>query len=1104
MSHLACENAGPEFFIQDYRALKNIDGDVRNGFCREFEDNNSLPSGTPVCSESGLFNFVEHSERVEQFITSMSATLEGQVSVPASFSELGQNPNHIRALMYLCTHYRINQAARLLSSDIELEEKTRILEMLAHNGLLGHYLATRTGRDLLTNSTIPLSFRTNAIKLFINSPNSSQDRIQYYLRFYQNNKDKDNSNSAKRELINVLRQAFSEYLELPPREQNSRTLSLMAEANIEGAPEAVAAYVANDTIRPVPESAVVIESAEPEAGVRVSPVSYDVPAITPHNSAPNCSEEQPLTASEQRQIIGPLNSYLVSRAGQENSTLPQARESIHTWSWYGEIFRNDSFWPEIELYLHSRSDDSGNLLKYGRRFYCFVTKTLGDYETLQEQRVAGSVSPELANQIFSSIHGVQGEEVFASMIARLAPYLSEENKLLAIAAIDRQVQIGTSDEIVARRNWRHDALLRIIQTHTGAADSPVILRAITALGNNGSLREEESLAQLFARSDNQNVRLHILRQYDDSLMINSAENRLNIFSAITNISNEGERNRYLTELYGALRQIDLGSGQQYRDRAADTTVVSPGTYASVIGQMRTIATDSGLRGDLDQEIARLRLASEGRDVSEPDSDSRPPIAGGDGGLKPSIGGQMGDGGTLTQDEIQRLNDGAPAPTGKPTLGFSRGLNNAINDTRDYDEPNRIGDAYMATGFGGGYNPYGQKPTGTKPALTQQEEEMDNSQSGFEAGEAGESRETPSTADTSAIQNGNVAPNNNFISTLGQAFNNNPKFPNGTNPIAQVPAVANTNTAPANLAGGSASKVSNAVANADTRSVGDRLREFENNNSNSDSPRERSPRRRNESDEELIREIRQITEDTSNLRERIDNLDIPTAPSNLNNPTNNGPAVNNNENTNNQIAAVGPGTTQAGRGPASVNTNSGRGPASVGGPVGSSGAGGATGDADNGLASAGLPNQSLLSPYTDPSQEDLSKVIVVRLDEEKNLLRNYMAAKENMTCPELRFVQDFYEKHIDNFILSKRRKPWREYALLELDGMNFRFNYPGAVKMRQEIKTTCSSLSGTQEPVIGQSERAPASAEEVELVPEEVMPAQEEQGIIKKFMLKLGL
>jgi hypothetical protein len=832
----------------------------------------------------------------------------------------------------------------------------------------------------------------------------------------------------------------------------------------------------------------------------------------PRGSVPDCSEEEPLTRIQQRAVIGPLNSYLTNRSANSNSNLPQPRSSINTWSWYGEIFSNEEFWPEIELFLHSRSNESNDLLQSGRRFYCFINQSLRDYERLQEQRVAGSVSPELANRIFSQINSVGANDLFASMIARLSPYLSESNKLLAIQTIDAQVEIGSSDEIMSRRRWRHDALMNIISTHSGEENSPVILAAIEALGNNGTILEEQSLASLFISSNSPAVKSHIIRQYDDSLMISSSGDALTLFAAITRVRDEAQRNRYLRELYSTLQNVDFGSRLQRRDLATDTSLVPTATYENVISQIRSFTTDSGLQDTLTDEITRLRLISEGTNDTKPDNPTPPIASGGSGGLPPQGGGTLrpiarvprearpsGDGSSLSQRKPSRVN----------RVREEDGINNIDNSKY----PNTQDQALTLSGLNRGLSPFQQNPFGTKPNIEDDSanvietgEEAASEIEALQATAPGEVENSPREDGSGTPRNNEGQPNNNFISTLGNALTNNPIIPSG-NSVNNVGSLPSSRTAPATVAGSSANNRATR-STFPTRSANSPLGDYDSSDSSKDSEDTSSRRSRSSNNEELIREIRQITEDTSNLRDRIEGLDIPS-PRPANSGTNqlaNGADNNFNDLSadDNQVAAVAGNSS---RRPASnspnTNNGAGRGPASASSdslqrnPNDS-------GQVENGLASATLPDQTLLSPYSDPTEQDLSKVIIVRTDEEKNLLRNYMAAKESLTCPELRFVQDFYEKHIDNFILSKRRRPWREYALLELDGMNFRFNYPGAVRMRQDIKDTCATLSNTRSATVGQSERAPASADDVELVPEEAIPAQEEQGIIKKFMLKLGL
>jgi len=254
---------------------------------------------------------------------------------------------------------------------------------------------------------------------------------------------------------------------------------------------------------------------------------------------------------------------------------------------------------------------------------------------------------------------------------------------------------------------------------------------------------------------------------------------------------------------------------------------------------------------------------------------------------------------------------------------------------------------------------------------------------------------------------------------------------------------------------------------------------------------------NDNNSELLAELKDINEAKDRLKERINRLDAAPSPlSSANSPLNsntNGPqaniaSVNNIGNNGNNSFPSNQDSIGA---PAATTRRSSRGPASV---------------ADTSPAQVNQSNPystgSVLSPYTgEEGQVDNNLIIKVLSDQERILLKEYMTAKDQLNCPELRFIQKFYERNIDKFILTKKRKPWREYAILDLEGMNFRLNYPGVDYMENDIQRECSKLvEGPLE--IG--EREPGSQDDSAEKQEDVQPAEEEAGLFKSFLYKIGL
>lgn len=1062
-SHLACEEDNPEFFIQDKRTLLSIDNDVGD-FCSQFEDTTSLPSSTGVCTNR-LFNFVEHGERIEDFVDHLSVTLQNTIELPAGLSVREEDANHVRALMYLCTRYKIDQAERVLNSDASDEEKIRFISALAQIGILGNYLRDSQGRDFLTSENISEQVRTHAITSLLNSPSSTNEQIDFLINWHTKLAGQQQRNQRNQLFFDILDSSFRNYLTLEPTQQSDRALSQLSLAGFEGAAAAVDRFVSAQNITPTTETADAPEVPVPSPGISVTPIS-------PQATFPVCSDLEPINNIEQQQVVSILNDYLARRSQEDN--FPEARDSINLWSWYSDVFQQESLWPGIELHLDANSNTRGDNLIAGRKFYCFVTQVSEQFETLNQQIEQGSASSELANDIFLRISSANAHETFASMVATLAPYLNEENKLAAIDIIDNQIITGSSDEAENLRLWRFNALQTIINTHQGPQASPTMLRAVSAIANRGQEREETYLSELFSSTTNESLRNHILGQYSQASLINTAQGFPTIFSTISSIENQNQRNRYLSLLANSLSDLRIGSRNQNTDLATDTNVVTETVVNSMLTQIQNLSTDT----ELQQEIAVRLKESEGI------------VA---GGTSPESEG-------VAPPVVAPIVAPIAAPGGGNGAG---GGGRTLNLTNYRSKPNMIAGSFQSNQIPQNSFIGTQFPTGVKPGdlrgggSDSSEAQEDGADSDLERNLERDEQQTQ------LISNDDSQPLNSAINGLAQTFTQGLSSATGLGPTSgnyvTSPYVPNTTSG---RLGAVESKNSARSSLSDGRSVGDRLREFESNLASEES-NSRQQRRRRESDQELLREIRQITEDTSNLRDRIDGLGVPQPSiANTANPNVNQTGISE------SIAANTDNSGQEAQAPsnASASSNTGRGPASVSNSSAAQG-GTVNGGAAESSAVAGRGgdiSQSLLSPYTDATEEDLSKIIVVRLEEEKALLRNYMSAKESMTCPELRFVQDFYEKNIDKFILSKRRKPWREYALLELDGMNFRFNYPGAIKMRESIKETCEALSGIKSSTVGQSNRAPAAGEPQELVPADSLPAQEEQGIIKRFMLKLGL
>ncbi|GEM_PF-4049142 len=1051
VSKLACENTEPDFLIQDSLVLRNIREDVSNYFCSSFEDTNSSVADNGVCNSEKQFNFIEHSERVQDFIDIMGATLELKIALPESYAE-SSNSQHIRALMFLCTNYTLEKLGNIITSEASVAEKERAIELLAHKGLLGHFLTSRPGRAFLTNTSLPLSLRTKAVKSFLDSPNSTRERIEYLTRFYSENKE---STGSRREFANILNLSYKEYLEQDPTTLNRQTLSILNNYNIDGVQEIISSLSQIEAKNSNGYGGRVIASVEDTA--------------TPNQTRPNCSQTRILSPEGYRAIIDPLDDFLSSKSTKASSGFPLLTNPINRWSWYKDSFGSDSRWSEIEFSLSESKARDG--IPNIRAFYCFVENITSSFSSFLDLPINHPNRNQIANEIFEKITLNGAEADFLSIMGKLLPNLSEANQLAAIDIIDEQVSLGTTSEIDSLRTWRRNTLSDLIDENTDRLSGTLVSRAIAALASNGGADEEHTLATYFQRYDDEVFRQNILAQYDDPSLISSVGTNMRLLRVLETFTPQAKRDDYLRVLVTKISSIDA-STISFRNGATDTSRVYQANLEAIVKGIGAISGDD-MGTFIDERLARIRQQADGV-INPVSGNNRNEVT-----LNPTR--------VLTNIAITGQSSGSD-PSGSKPSGPSPAGSREI-------KPKTVQDSFVNTGVsptrvgGMGFNSNIKNPS-ISTTLESLKEQVQSFEIERENGQ---------------IENNEAAPNDdsrplaqdNFFSSIAQNLgfpgagqNENfspPIFPTRPNVGEQGTAV-NTSTFNDSISRPSSTVPNESLANDDSS---------EDSSRDSSSSRSKST---NTTDRELLREVEKLSNDTSNLKNEINRLDAPT---NIPTPATglgpNSPLAQNNFNQRNPTGATTGGPNSIGqenqnqRAPASSpdrseNTQS---------PYPSQR------PAIGNIAQPDSPlNQSILSPFDNPTEQDLSKVIKIQSIEQKNLLMNYMAAKENMNCPELRFIQDFYQTNIDNFILSKRRKPWREYALLELEGINFRFNYPGAANMRQEIKETCDTLAGELPAEMGESTRAPASISE--LIPEEARPAQEEKSLIKKFMLKLGL
>jgi hypothetical protein len=1044
VSKLACENTEPDFLIQDSLVLRNIRKDVSEYFCSSFEDTNSSVAGNGVCTSERQFNFIEHSERVQEFIEVMGATLEQKIVLPDNYTE-SSNSQHIRALMFLCTNYTLEKLGNIITSEATDAEKERAIELLAHKGLLGHFLTSRPGREFLTNTSIPLSLRTKAVKSFLDSPNSTRERIEYLTKFYSEHKD---STGPRREFANILNLSFKEYLEQDPTTLNRQTLSILNSYNIDGVQEVISSLGQSEFRNTTGPGGRVIASVADTS--------------TPNQTRPNCSQTQPLTPEGYRAIINPLDKFLTLKSAKVGSGFPVLTNPINRWSWYEDSFESDSRWSEIEFSLNESNATDG--IPNVRAFYCFVENITSSFSRFLELPLNHPNKNQIANEIFEKITLNGAETDFLSIMGKLLPSLSEANQLAAIDIIDDQVSLGTTANIDSLRTWRKNTLSELIDENTHRLSGTLVSRAIAALANNGGADEEHTLATYFQRYDDETFRQNILAQYDDPSLISSVGTNMRLLRVLETFTPQAKRDEYLRVLATKISSMDA-STMSFRNGATDSSRVYQANLEAIVEGIDAISGD-----DMGSLLAKMRQQAEG--------------------VNDHISGNNRNEVTLRPT---RVNSNI-AITGQPSGSLSSGSPPSGNRVI---KSKSIQESIRSAGIGGtnirgtpvnlnGENPIiSAKIASLKAEVQSSELEGENQQR--------INNEAAPIEDSSPLAQDNffssIAQNLGFPST-GQNENFSPPIiPTRAN-IGEQRTAVNTSSFDNSISRTNSTVPKESFATDDSTEA-----------SSTSSKRSEIS---NNSDRELLREVEKLSNDTSNLKNQINRLDAPT---NIPTPATglgpSSPLAQNNFNQVNPSRATTIGDNSVGQGNQNQNQ---RAPASVADRSGSAPSGYTSPSQSPAIANnaqSEFPlNQSILSPFDNPTQQDLSKVIKIQSIEQKNLLMNYMAAKEDMNCPELRFIQDFYQTNIDNFILSKRRKPWREYALLELEGINFRFNYPGAANMRQEIKETCATLAGERPSEMGESTRAPASISE--LIPEEARPAQEEKSLIKKFMLKLGL
>lgn len=777
---------------------------------------------------------------------------------------------------------------------------------------------------------------------------------------------------------------------------------------------------------------------------------------------PKC-EEISLDDFDERSFRQSYNriSNAILEMGRENSPFNSPPQD--KWKWYQNFFalENNPDWFQLELKM-KQGPYGDNDLKTLSQHYCFYQKLEGDIELFQSLDGDNEVASSLANKIFDQINELGAGNQFLSLIKELYPHLSEENKKDAIDSIKYAKSSLIDDQQL--NQWRLNTLKDWFIPHSDDYSSPLAREIISAISFKGSIEEEKLLSELFQKAKSPEDKGIILNQYSFNTLLEDTNGKPEILNAIAQESNEELRNQYIVSLGAALSRVGVYGASKGGFATDQIGKVSLDRMRGTLKEMIALSTNQEVNESLYKQIYRRIEEVDGVISDVPANNDNLPITkpvNYKGELKP-----INSDGSLAGSKPQYYNSKEPLEFGsKPPKKDLRPLygNNvdyqqvkakqlkAANEQRDFADSRNVFDDNQNSFLNSMNKALGLAPSGN-------------------------------ALDTAPPLAPVVASN----PVVGEKITNNPL----------------NDSFGAGLARTSSSQ-SRFGSNNSTEDIP---------SANNDSESTTSSRRRRKSrnnNQDIINEIRQISRDTSNLRREIDDLNGPTAPLY--------PAANQVASASEDYSPQQGSPQQQARGTSGPSNSQGFPSRNIASSGQSSAPQRGDSFSSNDQAvtapekGANPFSQGLLAPFDDPSKNDLDKVIKITSEEEKILLMNYMAANEEMSCPELRFIKQFYDENVNKFMMSNAR---REYALLELDGINFRFNYPGTGSLRVKIQETCATLAGKEgSKTVGQGGRAPASvsseiveesSEQKELVPTEVKPANGPKALMKKFMLKLGL
>lgn len=1057
VSALACENAEPEFFLQDQSTMNSL-LESTTEFCWTAD----LPA-EDACIDGEYYNFKRYPELMGDFIAAAEPNL-ASIPLPTRAMEIiagtELTENGYRAMMYLCTVEALKEFSEiLLSGDLNnIQEKLTALNRIKSLGLFPQFANSYHFTEIILGNSLPNDVKAELIREAFSLspvPNGLRDVVQGY----NNLARKSDRNEAEDALFSFLGQSFTEYVARPALEQNQLQLSFLASNDIPGARAAFEQFNSRPMIQAVspitdrPENREVIPAAVPVVESTLVRQGGRGNFALLENS-PRCEEYSQATLEQKQSSRDIMNSFLSDLRSRDPSRVERLRDSTQYIDYFANNFSNDEVWRSFEIFVQGSGDPNyPSILQSARSYFCFNQRVRDNISKLSG---SSTNKREIAEAVLTEIMTMRPGFDMLNALESILPHLDDTGVRRVLTLMDNMGAAPNMelDEVVEQ--VRIGMLLEIQQRYqdAGAPSHPNANKAIEVLAKYGGAQAESELAKIFVRTDSVQLRRHILSQYRHPLLLNQVGSNFSILKALRSVPNNNE---YVLLLRGVLGGVSTTDGFEGSGSISRSEAVLGSVKDSLIASVSALAA-TDLSQDLSEDSRNAQdvtggVVSSGFSAISPEK--RPILAQPIRETEP--GRKTTNAINLMQERQQALAQSKipPALSNADRLTITNKVREA--ESIEVEDGRSVGGA---------------------------ENEMTNFQDQVQVGQGSGGQgsiqppRAPSTGDSFVPNN-----TNNFLSALGgnilPSTFNNPFSGNFAPTPSGTVGEQGTSFTSGSLAGSSNTNYANRSG---------RIKPEE-----SASSRDTSSGRSSISDE-----IDKISQATRDIRDELDQLDNTRLPIQPYNPPDIRTASNDESDIESDTIASNPGS----RGPASVSEPQnapaaapGRGPASV--PAGPGGSSRSPGALDNGTGNY----TSILSPIDDLSKEDLSKIIKIQSAETKRLLMDYMTEKEKLSCPELRFVQDFYETYIDKFILSKKRKPWREYALVQLDKLTFRFNYPGEKKVRGEIESRCNEL---KEEISAVGEDETLNREDSEETVDKTLPANEETSIFKSFMLKLGL